>query len=90
MRPAFKKDGSVTAGNASGLNDGAASVIVASGEAVEQYNFKPLAKIVTYSVVGVEPRIMGIGPVYAIRKNRIDIGSDRPFRTQRSICRSVD
>ena len=68
LRPAFKKDGSVTAGNASGLNDGAAALLLASGEAVAKHNFKPLAKIVGAAVAGVEPRIMGIGPVYAIRK----------------------
>jgi 3-oxoadipyl-CoA thiolase len=68
LRPAFKKDGSVTAGNASGLNDGAAALLLASGEAVEKYHFKPLAKIVGAAVAGVEPRIMGIGPVYAIKK----------------------
>ena len=68
LRPAFKPDGTVTAGNASGLNDGAGAVIVASESAVEQYNLKPLARIVTSAVVGVEPRIMGIGPVEATRK----------------------
>ena len=68
LRPAFKKDGSVTAGNASGLNDGAAALLLASGEAVAKHNFKPLAKIVGAAVAGVEPRVMGIGPVYAIRK----------------------
>jgi acetyl-CoA acyltransferase len=68
LRPAFKKDGSVTAGNASGLNDGAAALLLASGEAVEKYNMKPLARIVGAAVAGVEPRIMGIGPVYASRK----------------------
>ena len=68
LRPAFKKDGSVTAGNASGLNDGAAALLLASGEAVAKHNFKPLAKIVGAAVAGVEPKIMGIGPVYAIRK----------------------
>ncbi len=68
LRPAFKKDGSVTAGNASGLNDGAAALLLASGEAVAKHNFKPLARIVGAAVAGVEPRIMGIGPVYAIRK----------------------
>ena len=67
LRPAFKKDGSVTAGNASGLNDGAAATIVASAEAVQQYNLKPLARIVSSAVVGVEPRIMGIGPVEATK-----------------------
>ncbi|QBZ96639.1 3-oxoadipyl-CoA thiolase [Flavobacterium sangjuense] len=65
LRPAFKKDGSVTAGNASGLNDGAAATIIASEEAVKKYNLKPLARIVSSAVVGVEPKIMGIGPVEA-------------------------
>jgi acetyl-CoA acetyltransferase family protein len=65
LRPAFKKDGSVTAGNSSGLNDGSAAVLIASGKAVEQYGLKPLAKILSSAVVGVEPRIMGIGPVGA-------------------------
>ncbi|MEO5776544.1 MAG: 3-oxoadipyl-CoA thiolase [Flavobacterium sp.] len=82
LRPAFKKDGSVTAGNASGLNDGAAAIIIASAEAVKKYNLKPLARIVSSAVVGVEPRIMGIGPVEATNKalakagltlNQIDI-----------------
>lgn len=68
LRPAFKKDGSVTAGNASGLNDGAAATIIASAEAVKKYNLKPLARIVSSAVVGVEPRIMGIGPVEATNK----------------------
>ena len=68
LRPAFKKDGSVTAGNTSGLNDGAAATIIASEEAVKKYNLKPLARIVSSAVVGVEPRIMGIGPVEATRK----------------------
>lgn len=68
LRGAFRKDGSVTAGNSSGLNDGAAAVIVASSSAVEKYNLKPLARIVSSAVVGVEPRIMGIGPVEATKK----------------------
>ena len=68
LRPAFKKDGSVTAGNASGLNDGAAALLLASGEAVATQGFKPLARIVSSAVAGVEPRIMGIGPVYASEK----------------------
>ena len=68
LRPAFKKDGSVTAGNSSGLNDGAAATIIASEEAVEKYNLIPLARIVSSAVVGVEPRIMGIGPVKASLK----------------------
>ncbi len=68
LRGAFKKDGSVTAGNASGLNDGAAAVIVASDSAVKKYNLKPLARIVSSAVIGNEPRIMGIGPVKAANK----------------------
>jgi acetyl-CoA acyltransferase len=65
LRAAFRKNGTVTAGNASGLNDGAAATLIASADAVKQYNLKPLARIVSSAVVGVEPRIMGIGPVEA-------------------------
>lgn len=66
LRPAFRKDtGTVTAGNASGLNDGAAAVIVASDRAIKQYNLTPVARIVSSAVTGVQPRIMGIGPVSA-------------------------
>ena len=69
LRAAFKKEGgSVTAGNASGLNDGAAATIIASETAVKKYNLKPMARIVSSAVVGVEPRIMGIGPVNASNK----------------------
>jgi acetyl-CoA C-acetyltransferase len=68
MRAAFKKDGTVTAGNASGVNDGAAAVVVASGEAVKAHGLKPLARLVGYAHAGVEPTIMGIGPVPATRK----------------------
>ena len=68
LRTAFKKDGTVTAGNASGLNDGAAAMLLASEYAVKKYNLKPTAKIVSSAVVGVEPRIMGIGPVKASEK----------------------
>ncbi|MDG1734992.1 MAG: 3-oxoadipyl-CoA thiolase [Crocinitomicaceae bacterium] len=68
LRAAFKKNGSVTAGNASGLNDGAAALLVASSQAVQEYGLKPLVRIVSSAVAGVEPRIMGIGPVMASRK----------------------
>ena len=69
LRAAFKKEGgSVTAGNSSGLNDGAAATIIASKDAVKKYNLKLLARIVSSAVVGVEPRIMGIGPVQASNK----------------------
>lgn len=69
LRAAFRKEGgSVTAGNASGLNDGAAVNLIASEEAVNKYSLEPLARIVSSAVVGVEPRIMGIGPVGASKK----------------------
>ena len=68
LRPAFKKDGSVTAGNASGLNDGAAALLIASEEGLKMNNLTPKARILGAAVAGVEPRIMGIGPVKAIPK----------------------
>jgi acetyl-CoA acetyltransferase family protein len=69
LKPAFRKEGgTVTAGNASGLNDGAAAMLLASDEAVRQYKLTPKARIVASAVAGVEPRIMGIGPVPATRK----------------------
>lgn len=68
LKPAFKKDGSVTAGNASGLNDGAAALLMASENGIKSNNLKPLARIVSAAVAGVEPRIMGIGPVEASKK----------------------
>lgn len=68
LRPAFRKDGSVTAGNASGLNDGAAAILMASEDGLKNHNLKPIARIVSAAVAGVEPRIMGIGPVYATEK----------------------
>lgn len=69
LRPAFKTEGgSVTAGNSSGLNDGAVALLLASGQAIKEHNMKPLARIVGAAIAGVEPRIMGIGPVYASQK----------------------
>lgn len=68
LRPAFRKDGSVTAGNSSGLNDGAAALIVASEEAIQSQGLNPLVRIVGAAVAGVEPRVMGIGPVFATKK----------------------
>jgi len=68
LKPAFKKDGSVTAGNSSGLNDGAAALLISSGEGLINHNLKPLARIVSAAVAGVEPSIMGIGPVLASQK----------------------
>ena len=66
LRPAFKKDGTVTAGNASGINDGAAAIILASKSAVERYQLKPMAEIISYAQAGLSPEIMGLGPVPAI------------------------
>ncbi len=68
LRPAFKKDGSVTAGNASGINDGAAAVVVMSKEKAEELGIQPLATIVANAAVGVDPSIMGIAPATAVRK----------------------
>lgn len=68
LKPAFKKDGTVTAGNSSGINDGAAAVIIASEEAVEKYGLKPMAKIKAMAIAGVDPAVMGIGPVPAVQK----------------------
>jgi acetyl-CoA acetyltransferase family protein len=68
LKPAFAKDGSVTAGNSSGINDGAAAMLLASEEAIKKYDLKPLAKIVSMAVAGVDPSIMGIGPVPATKK----------------------
>ena len=66
LRPAFKKDGSVTAGNASGLNDGAAALVLARAEAAEKAGLKPLARIIGYAHSGVRPEVMGIGPIPAV------------------------
>jgi acetyl-CoA acetyltransferase family protein len=74
LRAVFKKGGTVTAGNASGLNDGAAAMLLASERGIEKYQLKPLAKIISSAVVGVEPRIMGIGPVKASKKALAKVG----------------
>jgi len=68
LKPAFEKEGTVTAGNSSGINDGAAAMLLASEEAVTKYNLQPLGTIVSMAVAGVDPAIMGIGPVPATRK----------------------
>ncbi len=68
LRPAFKKDGTVTAGNASGINDGAAAVVVMSAEKATELGLKPMAKIVSYGTKGLEPSIMGYGPFHATKK----------------------
>lgn len=68
LRPAFKQGGTVTAGNASGLNDGAAALVIMSAEKAQELGIKPMAKILSYASVGVDPAIMGIGPIPASRK----------------------
>lgn len=68
LKPAFTKEGTVTAGNSSGINDGAAAMLLASEDAVKKYNLKPLAKIISMAVAGVDPSVMGIGPVPATKK----------------------
>ncbi|MFB0958671.1 acetyl-CoA C-acetyltransferase [Proteiniclasticum sp. QWL-01] len=72
----FKKDGRVTAGNSSGINDGAAAIVLASGEAVKKYGLKPLVKLVSWGQGGVDPKIMGIGPVPASRQALAKAGLD--------------
>jgi acetyl-CoA C-acetyltransferase len=74
LKPAFKKDGSVTAGNASGINDGGSIMLVASEEAIEKHNLKPLAEIVGIGQGGVDPKVMGLGPTPAVRAALKDAG----------------
>ncbi|MDA0148409.1 acetyl-CoA C-acetyltransferase [Vibrio sp. LaRot3] len=66
LRPAFDKEGSVTAGNASGINDGASAIVLASESAVNKYNLKPVAEVVSYAQAGIDPKVMGLGPVPAV------------------------
>jgi acetyl-CoA acetyltransferases len=68
LRPAFAKDGSVTAGNSSGINDGAAGMLLASEEAVKMFNLQPMARVVSMAIAGVDPSVMGMGPVPATKK----------------------
>jgi acetyl-CoA C-acetyltransferase len=76
LRPAFRPDGTVTAGNSSGLNDGAAALVVASAEKAEELGAEPLARFVGSAVAGVDPRIMGVGPIPAVRKLLVRAGVD--------------
>ena len=68
LKPAFRKDGTVTAGNSSGINDGAAALVVASEERAQALGVEPLGSFVASAVAGVDPRVMGIGPIPAVRK----------------------
>jgi acetyl-CoA C-acetyltransferase len=74
LKPAFKKDGLVTAGNSSTINDGAAALLVASGAAVKKYNLEPMARVVSYASCGVDPSIMGTGPVPASKSALLKAG----------------
>ena len=74
LKPAFMKDGTVTAGNSSGINDGAAAMLLASETAVKKYNLRPMAKIISMAVAGVDPAVMGIGPVPATQKALLRAG----------------
>ncbi len=74
LRPAFIKDGTVTAGNSAGINDGAAMLLLCNKKSLKKYNIKPMAKIISMAVVGVEPSIMGIGPVPATQKALLRAG----------------
>ncbi|KHK91434.1 beta-ketothiolase BktB [Novosphingobium malaysiense] len=99
MKPAFKKDGSVTAGNASGINDGAAAVVLATGSEVESRGLKPMAKIVAWGHAGVEPDYMGEGPIKAVpialeraglSLDQMDvIESNEAFAAQAAACARV-
>jgi len=68
LKPAFKKDGSVTAGNSSGINDGASALLIVSENTVKKFNLKPIAKIVSMAIAGVDPAFMGVGPIPATKK----------------------
>ena len=89
LKPAFKKDGTVTAGNASGLNDGAAALVVASAARAAALGAKPRARIVSYASAAVDPKVMGIGPVPAVQEGpgegRARGGGHRPLRAQRGL-----
>ncbi len=74
LKPAFIKDGTVTAGNSSGINDGSAAMLLASEEAVKKYNLKPMARVVSMAVAGIDPSVMGMGPVPATRKALLRAG----------------
>jgi 3-oxoadipyl-CoA thiolase len=76
LKPAFREGGSVTAGNSSGINDGAAALVVASAERADELGIEPLARFVGSAVAGVDPKIMGIGPVPAVRKLLVRTGVD--------------
>jgi len=78
LKPAFRKDGTVTAGNASGINDGAAAIVLATAEAAERAGLTPKARVLGYAVAGVRPEVMGIGPIPAVEKllERIGLAAD--------------
>jgi len=96
LKPAFKKSGTVTAGNSSGINDGASALLVASEDAVKKFNVKPIARVVSAAIAGVDPAYMGIGPIPATNKaikragltiNDIDLVElNEAFAVQSLVC----
>ena len=89
LRPAFTKDGSVTAANASGINDGAAGALLMSADEAEKRGIEPLARIASYATAGLDPTIMGVGPIYASRrrwKSGLESRGSGPGRSERSVC----
>ena len=91
LRPAFDKNGTVTAGNASGINDGAAAVVLMTAAAAQKRGVRPLARIVSWATAGVDPAIMGTGPIpasrMALKKGGLVDRRSRPYRGQRGVCR---
>ena len=84
LKPAFRRDGTVTAGNSSGINDGAAALVIASAEKARELGAEPLGRFVASAVAGVDPRIMGIGPIPAVRKLLARAASRRASSTSSS------
>lgn len=93
MKPAFAADGTVTAGNASGINDGAAALILASKAALEKYNLKPIARIISTGTSGIEPEVMGLGPVeasrIALRKAKLELDDIDLFEVNEAFAAQV-
>lgn len=76
LKPAFKPDGIVTAGNASGLNDGAAALVMTTAEEADKRGLRPHCRLISYAFAGIEPRVMGLGPVPAAKKSTIHSGTE--------------
>jgi acetyl-CoA C-acetyltransferase len=94
LKPAFKPDGTVTAGNSSGLNDGAAMLAVTTGEYAKSHGLPVLARILSYGLAGVAPAVMGLGPgsggADRLKEGGPDLGTNRSLRIERSVRRAID